>query len=99
MDDESVYRRFFVISDLVKEIFGGTGIRQPTATAPRKPSYIGQPAQEEEAVPEESVPPHLGSTVLQGTRAAPQTPTTSRTRQRTQEASKAAPTERYKFPS
>ena len=92
MDDESVYRRFFVVSDLIREILRGGEIRQPTSS----PVVPQTPYAEESTPAEGGVPPHLGSNVMSGTRA---TPSTTRTRQRTQESSKPSPVDRYKFPS
>jgi len=87
----SVFRRFFVASDMIKEILTQGGIRQPSFSG----QEVSPPTSNGSNVPDDSsVPPHLGGLPpISGTRP---TRTASRTNTKRRDAAAA---DRYKFPS
>ena len=91
MDDMSVFRRFFVISDLIREIMSQGGIRQPSFGS-TEPSPMPDNGYVEE---NRDIPPHIGGGQVPITGTRP-TRSTRRTRR---EQSSTPPTDRYKFPS
>ena len=89
MDDLSVFRRFFVASEMIKEILQQGGIRQPTFTNEPQATNSTDGA-------DRTIPPHIGGGVsapITGTRPVR---TTNRS---SSQSSRTAPVDTYKFPS
>ena len=97
MDDMSVFRRFFVASDMIKEILTQGGLRQPSFSGQKvsPPISRGSDTPNGSDIPEDSsIPPHLGGNPpISGTRP---TSTTRRTNTRQRDSTAA---DKYKFPS
>jgi hypothetical protein len=91
MDDMSVFRRFFVASDMIREILTQGGLRQPSFSGEK----VSPPTSNGSDIPEDqSIPPHLGGfSPISGTK-----PTSTARRTNTRQRDSAA-TDKYKFPS
>jgi len=94
----SVFRRFFVASDMIKEILTQGGLRQPSFSGQEvsPPISRGSDTPNGSDIPEDrSTPSHLGAHMapISGTRPT-RTSRKTNTRQRD-----AAATDKYKFPS
>jgi len=87
----SVFRRFFVASEMIKEIMTQGGLRQPTFSGEATPSSSNFDSNTND----ESVPSYLGGGTAPITGTRP-TRTVSKTNTKQRESSQAT---RYKFPS
>ena len=99
----SVFRRFFVASDMIKEILTQGGLRQPSFSGQEvsppisrgSDTFNGSDSSNGSDTPEDqSIPPHLGGlSPISGTR-----PTRTARRTNTRQRDSAA-ADKYKFPS
>ena len=95
MDDMSVFRRFFVASEMIRELLTQGGLRQPSFSGSQVTPPVTGAGTEPATVEDQSVPPHLGGHMapIAGTRPT-RTSRKSETRRRD-----SAPSDSYKFPS
>ena len=91
----SVFRRFFVASEMIRELLTQGGLRQPTFSGTQVTPPVTGAGTESATVEDQSIPPHLGAHMepIAGTRPT-RTSRKSNTRKRD-----SAPSDRYKFPS
>jgi len=89
----SVFRRFFVASEMIKELLTSGSLRQPTFSGTQvSPPITGSATTD--TVEDQSIPPHLGGNPpISGTRP---TKTSRRTTTRGRDP---ASSDSYKFPS
>lgn len=84
----SVFRRFFVASEMIRELLSSGGLRQPSFSGTVSPPT-------DDTTEDPSVPPHLGGEMAPITGTRP----TRTTRSTTTRRRDSAPSDSYKFPS